>query len=452
MQIIIVGCGNVGSTLAEQLSKEGHNITVIDTKSDVVHDVSNNFDIMGIVGNGAGYSIQMEAGIENADLLIAVTDSDELNLLCCLIAKKAGGCHTIARVRNPVYSREINFIKDEMGLSLVINPEDAAAMEIARVLKFPSAIKIDTFAKGRIELVRYRVEADSPLCDHSLKDISSRLKCEALVSMVDRDGEVYIPGGNFVLRAKDEISVIGSPKNTVQFFKKLGVATTRAKSAFIVGGGETAFYLANQLLCIGVKVNIVERDKARCEELSELLPQALIIHGDGTDRNLLLEEGLPQAGAFVALTNLDEENIMLSLYVKSISKAKLITKVHRIAYDKIIGQLDLGSIIYPKFITAEIIVKYVRAMQNTIGSNIETLYRMNNDKVEALEFVVKEDSPVLGVPLQEMKLKPNLLISCINHKGNIVIPRGQSVIRAGDSVVIVTTLTGLHDIKDILKG
>lgn len=451
MQIIIVGCGNVGSTLAEQLSKEGHNITIIDTKSDVVKHVSNTFDIMGVVGNGAGYSIQMEAGIENADLLIAVTSSDELNLLCCLIAKKAGGCHTIARVRNPVYSREINFIKEEMGLSMVINPEDAAAMEIARVLKFPSAIKIDTFAKGKIELVKYRIEENSVLCDQALKNVSAKYKSEVLVSMVERDEDVFIPGGNFVLRAKDEISVIGSARNTVQFFKKLGVTTTKAKSAFIVGGGETGFYLASQLLSIGVKVKIVERDKGRCEELSELLPQAMVICGDGTDRELLLEEGVAQAGAFVALTNLDEENIMLSLYVKSISKAKLITKVHRIAYDKIIGELDLGSVIYPKFITAEIIIKYVRAMQNTIGSNIETLYRMNNDRVEALEFVVKEDSPVLGIPLQELKLKPNLLISCINHKGNVVIPRGQSIIKAGDTVVIVTTMTGLHDIKDILK-
>ncbi len=451
MQIIIVGCGNVGSTLAEQLSKEGHNITIIDTKNDVVKHVSNTFDIMGVVGNGAGYSIQMEAGIENADLLIAVTSSDELNLLCCLIAKKAGGCHTIARVRNPVYSREINFIKEEMGLSMVINPEDAAAMEIARVLKFPSAIKIDTFAKGKIELVKYRIEENSVLCDQALKNVSAKYKSEVLVSMVERDEDVFIPGGNFVLRAKDEISVIGSARNTVQFFKKLGVTTTKAKSAFIVGGGETGFYLASQLLSIGVKVKIVERDKGRCEELSELLPQAMVICGDGTDRELLLEEGVAQAGAFVALTNLDEENIMLSLYVKSISKAKLITKVHRIAYDKIIGELDLGSVIYPKFITAEIIIKYVRAMQNTIGSNIETLYRMHNDRVEALEFVVKQDSPVLGIPLQELKLKPNLLISCINHKGNVVIPRGQSIIKAGDTVVIVTTMTGLHDIKDILK-
>lgn len=451
MNIIIVGCGNVGSTIVEKLSKEGHNIVVIDTKSDAIKNVSINFDVMGYVGNGASYSIQSEAGIENADLMIAVTGSDELNLLCCLIAKKAGGCYTIARVRNPVYSREINFIKEELGLSLVINPEDAAAMEIARLLKFPSAIKIDTFAKGRIELVKYRIEEGSALCDQPLKDISAKMKCDVLVSMVERGDDVYIPDGNFILRAKDAISIVGSVRNSIQFFKKLRVPTMRAKNAFIVGGGETAYYLAKQLISIGIAVKIVERDKERCEELSELLPQAAVIYGDGTDRNLLLEEGALTAESFVALTNFDEENIMLSLFVKHISKAKLITKVHRISYDEIIGGLELDSIIYPKYITAESIVKHVRALQNSIGSNIETLYRLSNDRVEALEFLVKEDSPVIGIPLLEMRLKPNILICSINHKGNVIIPGGQNKIAVGDTVVIITTTTGLHDIKDILK-
>ena len=451
LQIIIVGCGKVGRTLVEQLSKEGNDITIVDKDAEKVQTISGLYDVMGVTGNGASYSVQMDAGIENADLIIAVTDSDELNLLCCLIAKKAGGCHTIARVRNPVYSREISFIKEELGLSMVINPEDAAAMEIARVLKFPSAIKIDTFAKGRIELVKYRIEEGSFLCDKALKDVSAGTKCDVLVCMVEREENVYIPDGNFILRAKDEISVVGSVKNSVRFFKKLGVPTMRAKSAFIVGGGETAYYLAKQLISIGVSVKIVERDIARCEELSELLPQAMLIHGDGTDRNLLMEEGLPKAESFVALTNFDEENIMLSLFVKSISKAKLITKVHRIAYDEIIGGLELGTVIYPKYITAESIVKHVRALHNSIGSNIETLYRMSNGRVEALEFIVKEDSPVVGIPLQELRLKPNMLICSINHKGNIITPGGQSEIAVGDTVVIVTTITGLHDIKDILK-
>lgn len=451
MRIIIVGCGNVGATLTEQLSKEGHNITVVDTKERAVRDISNNFDVMGIVGNGASLSVQMEAGVESSDLLIAITDSDELNLLCCLIAKKAGGCHTIARVRNPVYSREIGYIKEELGLSMVINPEFAAAMEIGRVLKFPSAVEIDTFAKGRIELIRYRIKEGSILHDMPLKDISLKLHCDVLVCVVERGEEIVIPGGDFVLQEKDTISIVASSQNATQFFKKLGAATTRAKDVIIVGGGETSFYLAKQLLAMGVKVKIIEHDKERCEELSELLPQALIIYGDGTDRELLLEEGMVHTEAFVSMTNFDEENIMLTLFAKRLSKAKLITKVHRIAYDEIIDELDLGTIIYPKYITAESIIQYVRAMQNSIGSNIETLYRLNNNRVEALEFVVKEDSPVVGIPLQELNLKKNILICCISHKGNIITPRGQSVISVGDTVVIVTIITGLHDIKDILK-
>ena len=451
MKIIVAGNGKVGAALTRQLSAEGYDLTLIDSNLKVLESSEERYDIMVVQGNCASMGVLMQAGVKEADLLIAMTGADELNLLCCLIAKKAGGCHTIARVRNPVYSREISFIKEELGLSMVINPEDAAAMEIARVLKFPSAIKIDTFAKGRIELVKYRIEEGSFLCDKALKDVSAGTKCDVLVCMVEREENVYIPDGNFILRAKDEISVVGSVKNSVRFFKKLGVPTMRAKSAFIVGGGETAYYLAKQLISIGVSVKIVERDIARCEELSELLPQAMLIHGDGTDRNLLMEEGLPKAESFVALTNFDEENIMLSLFVKSISKAKLITKVHRIAYDEIIGGLELGTVIYPKYITAESIVKHVRALHNSIGSNIETLYRMSNDRVEALEFIVKEDSPVVGIPLQELRLKPNMLICSINHKGNIITPGGQSEIAVGDTVVIVTTITGLHDIKDILK-
>lgn len=451
MRIIVVGCGNVGATLAEQLSQEGHNITVIDTRERLVQELSNTFDVMGIIGNGASFSVQAQAGIHEADLLIAVTGSDELNLLCCLIARKAGGCHTIARVRNPVYSREIGYIKEELGLSMVINPEFAAAMEIGRVLKFPSAVKIDTFAKGRIELIRYRIVEGSILHNMPLKDIPAKLHCDVLVCVVERGEEVVIPGGNFVLQEKDEISIVASAQNVMKLFKKMGAPTTRARNVIIVGGGETAYYLAKQLLSIGVEVKIIDKDKERCEELSELLPEAMIIYGDGTDRELLLEEGMAHTEAFVTLTNFDEENIMLTLFAKSLSKAKLITKVHRIAYDEIIDELDLGTVIYPKYITAESIIQYVRAMQNSIGSNIETLYRLNDNRVEAMEFIVKEDSPVVGIPLQQMNLKENILICCINHKGNIITPGGQSIISVGDTVVIVTVIKGLHDIKDILK-
>lgn len=451
MQIIIVGCGNVGTTIAQQLSKEGHNITVIDMDGHKVEAVANHYDVMGIVGTGASFSVQNEAGIEKADLMIAVTASDELNMLSCLIAKKAGDCSTIARVRNPLYNKEIAFIKEELGLSMVINPEYAAACEIARLLKFPSAIKVDTFAKGRMELLKCKINEGSILHGRPLTYLSSGLHCDVLICTVQRGDEVFIPDGNFELREKDVISVVASPKKANEFFRKIGMATNRIKSCMIIGGGETTYYLAQQLLPMGIEIKIIEQNKERCNELSELLPQALVIHGDGTDRNLLYEEGLPRIHAFVSWTSMDEENIMLSLFAKSVSKAKTITKVHRIDYDEIIENLDLGSVLYPKNITAEYILQYVRARQNSIGSNIETLYQLIEDKVEALEFRVSKQSKLVGVPLKELRLKENLLIAGINRKRMSITPGGQDTIEVGDTVVVVTTNQGFHDLEDILR-
>ena len=451
MQIIIVGCGNVGATLTEQLSKEGHNITVIDVDGQRVEAVANQFDVMGVAGNGASFSVQNEAGIAEADLMIAVTTSDELNMLSCLIARKAGGCSTIARIRNPIYNKEIAFIKKELGLSMVINPEYAAACEIARLLKFPSAIKVDTFAKGRVELLKCKINEGSVLHGRPLTYLSSGLHCEVLICTVQRGDEVFIPDGNFVLQEKDVISVVASSRKANDFFKKIGMATNRIKTCMIIGGGETTYYLAKQLLSMGIGIKIIEQNKERCNELSELLPQAMVIHGDGTERNLLQEEGLPKVHSFVSWTSMDEENIMLSLYAKSISNAKTITKVHRIDYDKIIDSLDLGSVLYPKNITADYILQYVRAMQNAIGSNVETLYQLIEGKVEALEFRVNEQSRLVGVPLKELQLKDNLLIACINRKGVVITPGGQDSIQIGDTVVVVTTNQGFNDLKDILR-
>lgn len=451
MQIIIVGCGNVGGTLTEQLSKEGHNITVIDRIMERVESITNQYDVMGIAGNGASFSTQNEAGIEHADLMIAVTASDEVNMLCCLIAKKAGNCHTIARVRNPVYNKEIAFIKKELGLSMVINPEQAAALEISRLLKFPSAIKVDTFAKGRVELLKCKVAAESPLCNCSLMDISSKLRCDVLVCAVERGDEVFIPDGKFELKEKDVISIVASGRHANEFFKKIGMAKNQIRRVMIVGGGETSYYLTRILLAMGMEVTIIEKDKDRSMELTELLPKALVINGDGTERNVLQEEGLEHMHAFVAWTSLDEENVMLSLFANHISSAKTVTKIHRTSYDEIIGGMDLGSVLYPKYITAEYIIQYVRAMQNSIGSNVETLYRLIENKVEALEFCVGEHSPVVGIPLKDLKLKENLLICCINRKGKIITPGGQDTIELGDTVVVVTTNTGFHDLRDILK-
>lgn len=451
MDIIIIGCGKVGMTLAERLLMENHNLVLVDNSAQRLQEIPENIEALRILGNGSSINTQMEAGVEHADILIAVTESDELNLLCCVIAKKTGHCHTIARVRNPVYSPEIDFIRDRLGISMIINPELAAATEIARLLRFPSAIHIDTFAKGRVELLKFKILPEFSLDHTTVASMRENLKCDILVVGIEREGKVFIPNGDFMLHNEDTVSLIASPQNAAAFFRKIGLKTNQVKNCIIVGGGTIAFYLAKQLLDMKIDVSIIEKEKERCDILCEQLSDALIINGDGTDKKLLMEEGLEQTEGFVTLTNMDEENIMLTLYAKEHSKAKVVTKVNRIAFDEIIEKLDLGSVIYPKYITADYILQYVRAMKNSIGSNVETLYKILEDKAEALEFAIQEESPVTEKTLMELKIKENLLIGCINRKGKILIPRGHDQIKVGDTVIVVTTQQGLHDIQDILK-
>lgn len=450
MRIIIAGCGKVGQALTEQLTKEENEITVIDLKSKIVSEMSNRHDVMGVVGNGASHLTQAEAGIEKADLFIAVTGSDELNLLCCLLAKKAGDCQTIARIRNPEYSAEANFIKEELGLAMVINPEYAAAMEIARVLRFPSAIKIDTFAKGRIELLKFRVQEDSVLGNLTVMDISQRLHCDILVCAVERGDEVFIPRGDFILREKDIVAIIAEPKKASDFFKKIGVVTNQVKDTIIVGGGNIAYYLSHTLLSTGIKVKIIDKNMERCERLLELLPKADVICANASDKGVLEEEGMYQTQSFVAVTNMDEENILLSMLVKKTSDAKVVTKINRVDFNEVIGGLDLDTIICPKNVTAEYIVGFVRAMKNSMGSNVETLYRIIENKAEALEFIIRKESEVTGKPLVQLKIKKNILVACIYRQRQVIVPRGYDEMRVGDSVIIVTTNTGLKNIEDIL--
>ena len=450
MKIIIVGCGKVGTTLAEQLNRENHDITLIDCDSEALQSISDSTDVMSVTGNGAVYQVQMEAGIKEADLLIATTNSDELNMLCCLIAKKAGNCHTIARIRNPEYSAEINYIREELNLSLAINPELAAAREIARLLRFPNAIKIELFAKGRIELLKFLIPKESILDRMKEMDVVSRLKSNVLICAVERGDDVVIPDGNFEMRGGDKMSFIAPHADCADFFRKAGIENNTVNSAMFVGGGKLTVYLAKALADTKIKIKIIEQDEERCRILSEILPHAMIIHGDGSDQKLLLEEGIRQTEAFASLTGFDEENILLSLYAASQSRAKLITKVNKIAFENVINSLNLGSVIYPKMLTADIILQYVRAMQNSMGSNIETLYKIVADKAEALEFRVRGDSPVLGIPLEKLRTRNNLLVACINRNGRIIMPRGKDTLEAGDTVIIVTTHTGLNDLKDIL--
>lgn len=451
MRIIIVGLGKVGQTLAAELSSENNDITVIDHKEAVVEEFSSQYDIMGLVGNGVSYSTQMEAGVEAADLLIAVTGSDELNLLCCLIAKKAGNCHTIARVRNPEYSSELDYIKEELGLAMVINPELAAAGEIARVLKYPSAIEVDSFAKSRVELLKFRIPEGSMLTDQRLVDVSGRMKKNILICAIERGDELIIPDGNFRLKARDLVSIVGSPAEANDFFRQVGLVSNQIRNIMITGGGTIAYYLSRMLIQTGIKVKIIEKDMARCDRLCELLPKATIVYGDGTDKELLLEEGLKKTEAFAALTNIDEENILLSLYAKKMGNRKVVTKINRITFDEVICELDLDTIIHPKNITAEHIIRYVRSMKNSLDSNVETLHRIINNKAEALEFVIRESSRVTDVPLQDLPIRKGILVACITRQSKVIIPRGRDMIQRGDTVIIITRRTRLNDICDILE-
>ena len=450
MNIMIVGCGKVGQALAEQLNEDGNNITVIDTNAALVGDVSARLDVKGYVGNGATHTLQEEAGIEKTDLLIAVTGSDELNLLCCLIAKKSGNCRTIARVKNPAYSSEANYFKDELGLAMVINPEYAAATEIARVLRFPSAIRIDTFAHGRVELFKYKIPEGSRLSGMAVKDVVAKLGCDVLVCTVERGDEAYIANGNFVFAEKDIISVIASPRNASEFFKAIGYRNRAVKDVMVVGGGETSQYLCSILRRSGISIKLIERDLDRCDKLCVMFPEVNVAQGDASDQALLLEEGIQTTDAFVALTGLDEENILLSLFAKSQGASKVVTKINRIAFDDVIKHLDLDSTIYPKNITADGILRYVRAMKNSEGSSMESLYSIIPGKVEASEYTVGEGSPVTDIPLMKMEKKPDILIAAIIRGGQVIIPRGSDVILPGDSVVVVSRAKAIDDIGDIL--
>lgn len=453
MKIVIVGDGKIGSTLAEQLSWEGHNITIIDRSETPLQQTGQDLDILCVAGNGATYATQMEAGVDTADLLIAVTASDELNLLCCLIAKKLGAKHTIARVRNPEYAAEFNLISEDMGLSLTVNPELACATEIARTLRTPNAIKADSFANGHADLLKFQLPSQSPLAGKALMELSAFTRASVLVCAVERnEQEVYIPTGTFRLEAGDRISLIADRKSARTFFRQLHLDVSPIQQVMIIGGGRIGYYLARQLQEAGMGVKILENDLGRCRELSELLPKADIQHGDGTDEAFLLEAGLAQTDAFVSLTGMDEENILMSMYVrKTQEKCKVITKLNRHSFKKVTETLDLGSVFDPRTSTSNLICSYVRAMQNSMGSKVETLYKLVGGRVEALEFRVAETSALCGIPLQKLDLRPNFLLGCINRHGRIIIPSGQDAVEAGDTVVVVTSVSGLKELDDILE-
>ncbi|MBR6402786.1 MAG: Trk system potassium transporter TrkA [Eubacterium sp.] len=453
MRIIIAGCGKVGQSLAERLTDIGHEVTVMDKNYDHLSNVTNSADVMGFQGDCTSVNNQVEAGIKKADLLIAVTDNDEINMLTCLIAKKAGECQTIARIRSPQYTDEIGYLKEELGLSMCINPEMVAADEMVRLIQIPSALEVDTFAKGKVSLIGIEIPEESVLDGLAIRDLSGKIGTNSLICVAEHDGNIVIPRGDYVLHAGDKISVTLSMSDVSTYLNKIGIKARKIKNILIAGGGKISYYLAKKLLALRVNIKIIEKDRARCEELAELLPKAMIICGDATDKKLLEQESVEDMDAVCGLMHQDEANIMLSLYMNKVNpKAKMITRIHRNSYEDLVTGLQVGSIVSTKSITADYIARYVRSMQNSMGSEVEALYRIMDGKVEALELNVGEDFTQVGVEIKDLKLVNNILICCINRKGTIIRPGGRDTLEIGDSVIVVTTNTGINSIHEIIKS
>ncbi len=452
MKIIIVGDGKVGATLVEHLSLEGHDIIVIDKNQKIIEQLVNSYDVMGVCGNGASYDVQMEAGVGDAQLFIAATSSDELNILSCLMAKKAGAEHTIARVRTPDYLNQIPFFKDELGLSMVVNPEYAAANEIAKVLRFPNATNIETFYRGLVDLAEVKIDAGNPLCNMQLTEIFDKFNVKILVCAVQRKNEVVIPRGDFVLEAGDRIHITAPRGVLVSFMKKLKIYKHSTKNIMITGGGKMGYYLARQLCDTGgYNVKIIENNMERCEHLCEILPEADIIHGDGTDRAVLLEQGIENQDAFVALTTIDEENIISAMYANSLGISKTVAKVNRVSYD-VLESIGMDSAFSSKAIAANRIIRFVRALENSgEESSVQTLYKLVGGKVEALEFNINSDFPEIGVPLKDITLKADTLIACIVRNHKVIFPGGNDCIEKNDSVIIVTKRNHISSINEIFE-
>ena len=452
MRIVVIGLGKVGRALTAQLTAENNDIVVIDQNPDLIEDIVNIYDVRGVPGNGGSYEVQKEAFEDGADLLIATTSSDEINILACLAAKKLGTQHTIARIRNPEYEKQLRFMRDD--LSMIINPEKTTAREIARVLRFPSAIKREQFCRQRFELIEYRLTEDNPLVGLQLTDLYRNIRVKILICAVARGSETIIPTGAFTLQAGDKIYLTASARDLESFFRRLNLFKEKANNVMIVGASRMAYYLVKELQDIQKRVTVIDSDAARCQEMSEKFPGVLVIHGDGADAELLSEERITEMDAFVALTGLDETNIILAMYASQMNSCKVVAKINRSSFaDLATAKGMVDSVVSTASVTSESIAMYVRAMQNSFESeNIKTLHRLVGGRVEALEFNVAPGLPFIGVPLKDLTLRKGLLVAgIVRRSGQTVIPSGNDALQEGDDVVIVTTDTTLHALRDIVK-
>lgn len=452
MKIIIVGCGKIGTALIASLSAEEHDIVVIDSNRKVLEEVNNIYDVMCVCGNGADSDALEEAGANKANLFIAVTNSDELNMLSCYFAKKMGAEHTVARIRKTDYNdKSLGFMKQTLSLSMPINPEYRAAQEFYNILKMPSAVKIETFSSGGFEMIELRLKADSRLHGMTLIELRNKSKANFLICAVQRDGKVFIPSGNFMLQGGDKIGITANQTEMLKFLKELGLIQKQTKNVMILGGSRIAYYLAKKLISAGNNVKIIEKDFVRCEEISELLPAVSMINADGTEQEVLLEEGIEQMDAFVALTGIDEENILISYFAQKKGVPKVITKVNREELAELADEMGLDCVISPKITIANMLTRYARALENSMGSKVETLYRLMDSNIEALEFTVHQEFVGVKTPIKDMSIKPNILIAGILRGRTAIIPSGDDMIYSGDKVIVISADKKLHDLSDILK-
>lgn len=451
MKIVVIGDGKVGATIVEHTAKENHRVTIIDNDPKVVEQMVNKFDVMGICGYGASYETQKEAGVDKADIVIATTSSDEINILSCVVAKSLGAKSTIARVRNYEYSTQIDLMRENLGIDMIINPELEAANEIKNIINFPEALKVDSFGNEQLDLVELYIDENNLLVGETLSSLFIKYHVFLLVCAVQRGEEVFIPSGNFVLQAKDRIHLVASRANIRLFLEEVGFNQRKIRDVLIIGGGKISLYLASNLIKNKYRVKIIEKDYNKCLELSDLLPKATIIHGDGAEQSLLLEEGINDIDAIVSLTGSDEENIIISMFAHKQNAHKVIAKINKSTLVGILETVGVASVISPKEITSSKILGYVRATNNRRGNNVERLYKLVNNKIEAVQFIANKNSRLTNAPLKDLKLKENILIAAIIRNGESIIPSGSTTIQLGDSVIVVSKDYTLYELKDIME-
>ncbi len=452
MNIIVVGCGKIGTTILESLVTEGHNVTAVDKNPLALTDITNIHDVMTVCGNGGDWETLEEAGAMTADLVVAATGSDEVNMLCGYMARRSGAAHTVARVRNPEYNdRSLSNMRQHLELSAAINPDKLAAMELFNILRLPAAAKVESFSARKFEMIELKLKADSKLAGLPLSEARNRFKARFLICVVQRGGQVFIPDGNFVLQGGDKIGLTAKHNEMQKLIKALGLAKKQAREVMLLGGSRIAYYLAKMLLNAGVSVKIIDKDRAVCEQICELLPGATVICGDGAQQEILLEEGLENMDAFVSLTGMDEQNILLSCLASTHNVPKVITKVSRPELSGLAQQLGVECVVSPRGIVADMLVQYARALENSMGSNVEMLYRLMDDGAEALVFNVKDDPRLVRVPLKDLSLKSQVLVAGILRGRDAIIPTGEDTILPGDKVVVISAGRKLNDLSDILK-